>query len=150
MEFWVERLETVLCDPEVRSGFMPLAREAVAECPDHPLILLMAATAALLDGEPQWALGLLKRFSRLARSPGEHVLRAVALAQIGAREVARALLHRYDLLTWPAILRAFPGGRERLPWLRAAACRGRRLPEAAPRPAPRVPWQAGEPGAAQD
>jgi len=118
VEVWVERLEAAFRDPEVRSGFMPLAREAVAECPDHPLILLTAAAAALLDGEPQWALALLKRFSRLARSPAEHVLKAVALAQTGQPELARGLLHRHNLATWPAILRAFPGGEQRLPWLR--------------------------------
>jgi superfamily II DNA or RNA helicase len=117
-EYWAGRLEALYCDDSVQSGFLPIADEALVECPDDPPILLLAATAALLDHRPQRAMAILKRFSQFAKSPAQHVLMAVALAQTGQPEFARSLLYRHNLATWPTILRAFPGGRQRLPWLR--------------------------------
>jgi superfamily II DNA or RNA helicase len=114
---WVDRLSAAFADINVQSGFLGLAEEAVQSCPDAPLVLLMAATAAVLDVRPERALALLARFSKRATSPAEHVLKAVALLQANKPAAAKALLARHELLTWPAILRAFPGGHERLPWL---------------------------------
>src|SRR5262245_13843996 len=110
-EYWKGRLEEAVRDAGVQpqSCVLPLADEALVECPDDCLILLLAAVAALLDNQPQRAMGLLKRFSKLGRSPGQHVLTALALAQIGQAASAKSLLDRHDLATWPAILRAFPG-----------------------------------------
>jgi superfamily II DNA or RNA helicase len=115
---WVDRLSAAFADTNMRSGFLQLAEDAIEACPDAPLILLMAATAAVLDVRPERALALLRRFSKQATSPAEHVLKAVALLQLDKAAAAKALLARHDLVTWTAILRAFPAGQERLPWLR--------------------------------
>jgi superfamily II DNA or RNA helicase len=116
-DLWIDRLSAAFANINVQSGFLQLAEEAVEACPGAPLILLMAATAAVLDVRPERALALLARFSRQATSPAEHVLKAVALVQTNKTAAARALLARHGLTTWSAILRAFPGGQERLPWL---------------------------------
>lgn len=116
-DLWVDRLSAAFADTKLQSGFSPLAEDALEECPDAPIILLLAATAAVLDVQPERALALLARFSKAATSPAEHVLKAAALLQVNKVAAARALLARHGLVTWSAILRAFPGGRERLPWL---------------------------------
>jgi superfamily II DNA or RNA helicase len=114
---WVDRLSAAFADMNVQSDFLRLAEEAVESCPDAPLVLLMAATAAVLDVRPERAIALLARFSKRATSPAEHVLKAVALLQANKPAAAKALLARHHLVTWSAIIRAFPGGHERLPWL---------------------------------
>src|SRR5579871_3431993 len=116
-EQWAERLAGAFADAALESGFLPLAEQALAACPDNVIILLMAATAALLDDQPQRALAYLQRLSRRLSAPAEHLLSALALAQLDQRAAAKALLERNDLTTLTAAAAAFPGGARRLDWL---------------------------------
>jgi superfamily II DNA or RNA helicase len=116
-ETWSERLLAAFADSGRRSGFLPLAETAIAACPGDEIILLLGATAAVLDERPQRALVYLKRFFRRAEVADAHLLHALALGQSNKRPAARAILERHRLTAWPAALAAFPGGSERLPWL---------------------------------
>jgi superfamily II DNA or RNA helicase len=116
-DLWVDRLSAAFADTKLQSGFSSLAEDALEECPGSPIILLLAAAAAVLDVQPERALALLARFSKQAKSPAAHVLKALALLQVNKLAAAKALLAHHGLVTWSAILRAFPAGRERLPWL---------------------------------
>ena len=51
-------------DPKRTCGFLPLAEDAVRADPGSPVILCLAATAALLDEHPERALVFLKRYSK--------------------------------------------------------------------------------------
>jgi superfamily II DNA or RNA helicase len=115
---WVERLSRYFDDPKRRSGFLELAESAVGACPGDSTVLTLAATAALLDERPERALVFLKRISkRYSAMPTDHLLQALALFQEGKRLAARGLLVRHELTEWPAALRVFPGGIERMRWL---------------------------------
>ncbi len=59
-------MQAAFADADRDSGFLPLAEEALAACPGDPVILMLAATAALLDRQPVRALVFLKRFSNRA------------------------------------------------------------------------------------
>src|SRR5438477_751408 len=117
-DIWTERLLAAFADVNLHSGFLPLAEKAVEACPGEAIILMLAATAALLDERPQRALVFLKRFSKRASAPAEHLLHALALNQVSKRVAAKALLERHGLTGWLAAVAAFPGGSSRLPWLR--------------------------------
>src|SRR5271155_1460251 len=115
---WVERLSRYFDDPKRRSGFLELAESAVGACPSDPIVLTLAATAALLDERPERALVFLKRISkRYDATPTDHLLQALALFQEGKRLAAHGLLVRHELTEWPAALQVFPGGMERMRWL---------------------------------
>ncbi len=116
-DIWSERLQAAFADADRDSGFLPLAEEALAACPGDPVILMLAATAALLDRQPVRALVFLKRFSKRASGPAEPLLHALALNQLNKRVTARALLERHGLTAWIAVLRTFPASSKRLPWL---------------------------------
>ena len=116
-DVWMQRLLAAFADPNLHSGFLPLAEEAIGACPGDPIILMLAATAALLDERPERALALLKRFSKRASAPAEHLLHALALNQLNKPAAARALLERNGLISRLAAVKAFPGGAKRLPWL---------------------------------
>ena len=118
-DVWSQRLLAAFADPDLDSGFLPIAEQAIAARPGDPIILLLAATAALLDDRPERALVFLKRFSKRASAPAEHLLRAVALHQLNKGFMARALLEQQGLTNWPAAVGAFPGGSQRLRWLMA-------------------------------
>ncbi len=139
-DVWSERLLAAFSDTTLHSGFLPLAEEAIAACPGDALTLLMAATAAVLDERPERALVFLKRFSKRAAAPAEHLLHALALNQVNKRVAARALLERHGLVDWPSALSAFPGGSKRLPWLlrQLDAIMGREMPHRGQRPAARA------------
>jgi superfamily II DNA or RNA helicase len=133
-EYWTHRLHAALADKGRAPPFLPLAESALAACPQDARVLLLAATAALLDARPQWAVALLERCAP-ASGAAVHLLTALALHQSHARAAARMVLERHALTTWPAALAAFPAGVARLPWLIAqldAIC-GRRTPRPRPR-----------------
>ena len=91
---------------------------AVGACPGDSTVLTLAAAAALLDARPERARVFLKRISkRFSTTPTDHLLQALALSQEGKRLAARGLLVRHELTEWPAALRRFPGGIERMRWL---------------------------------
>ena len=115
---WLERFSRYFDDPKRHSGFLDLAEQAVGACPGDPSVLTLAATAALLDQRPDRARLFLKRISkRYSATPTDHLLQALALFQEGKRLTARAQLKRHGLTEWPAALRVFPAGMERMRWL---------------------------------
>ena len=114
---WTERLLAAFTDANLHSGFLTLAEKAIEACPGDAVILMLAATAALLDERPERALVFLKRFSKRATAPAEHLLHALALNQVDKRAAAKTLLERNHLTSWVAARAAFPGGSKQLPWL---------------------------------
>jgi hypothetical protein len=99
-DIWADRLLTAFADGGASSGVLPPAEEAIAAVPGDAVLLLLAATAALLDGRPTRALVLLKRFSKRAEAPAAHLLRVLALNGVN-RRAARALLEQHRLTRWP-------------------------------------------------
>ena len=153
VEDWAEQLSLAFDAPKPASGLLPLAESAVAACPTEPVILELAATAALLDGRPERALAFLKRVTKRYR-PNEtvHLLHALALFKQGKRVAARALLEQHGLTNSYAALRAFPAGRSQMRWLvdevDAIMGRGKRAPgrgHAGPRLEPRAKGETSGP-----
>jgi superfamily II DNA or RNA helicase len=119
-EAWDEKLVAALGNPEITSGFLPLAEEAVCEAPGKLDILLLAATAALLDQNPERALVFLKRASkRYHPNATHHVLSALAAEQQNKPGVARAILEQHGLTSRVDVFYAFPCGWGRRKWLDA-------------------------------
>ena len=115
---WDQILRAALADPDRASGFLSQAEEAVRALPGDGLILLLAATAALLDQNPERAQVFLKRFSKryIAVAP-YHLLRALALAEENRLEAARSVLEAHGLTARFDALQVFPGGWTRRTWL---------------------------------
>jgi hypothetical protein len=81
-------------------------------------VLLLAATAAVLDQRPDRAQVFLKRFSKRYVAIGcYHLLRALALAQGHRLESARSVLEAHGLANRFDALQNFPGGWTRREWL---------------------------------
>lgn len=117
-EEWAQRLLEALNDPNRHSGFLPLAEDAVAACPGNGPVLSLAATAALLDRQPDRALVFLKQFcKRYKPRATEHLLMAFALFQKNNRAAARELLTAHRLTQWPDAFQALPVGQARFRWL---------------------------------
>jgi superfamily II DNA or RNA helicase len=115
---WEQALSAAFKDPDRQSGFLPQAEEAVRARPGDAPILLLAATAALLDEEPARAQVFLKRFSkRYVALPAWHLLRALLLAQENRLAAARSVLEAHRLDDWFYALGYFPGGYWRREWL---------------------------------
>ena len=105
-------------DPDRASGFLPQAEEAVRAHPGDGLILLLAATAGLLDQNPERAQIFLKRFSKrfVAIAP-YHLLRALVLEEGNNLASARSVLEANGLANGFDALHVFPGGWTRRTWL---------------------------------
>src|SRR5258708_2335846 len=115
---WDRKLLAAFANKEMTSGFLPLAEEALRARPGDPHILRLAATAALLDRNPERALVFLKRYSkRCVPTATHHLLSALAAEQQNKPVVARAILEQNGLTSRFEVLRAFPGGWARLEWL---------------------------------
>jgi superfamily II DNA or RNA helicase len=115
---WDQILWAAFADPDRSSGFLPLAEEAVRAQPGDGHILLLAATAALLDEDSTRAQVFLKRFSKRFVAIGPyHLLRALALAQENKLGVARSVLEVHGLADAYDVLWIFPGGLWRRAWL---------------------------------
>lgn len=113
-----ESLRTAIADPTRESGFLPIAEQAVRSRPGDGRILLLAATAALLDGNCGRAEVFLKRYSkRFVPAKSYHLLRGLALAQDGKSTMARSVLEAHGLSTPYHALLDFPGGMYRRAWL---------------------------------
>src|SRR5206468_4711011 len=81
-------------------------------------VLLLAATAALIDRRPERAQVFLKRFSKRFVAIGAcHLLRALAIAQEDRIEAARSLLEAHGLADRFSAMQNFPGGWMRREWL---------------------------------
>src|SRR5712671_1886146 len=79
---WQQILLAAFADAERTSGFLCQAEGAVRAQPGDGVILLLAATAALLDQNPERAQVFLKRFSKRYVAIGAyHLLRALVLAE---------------------------------------------------------------------
>jgi superfamily II DNA or RNA helicase len=115
---WEEILIEAFADPHRTSGFLDDAELAVRAQPGDGPVLLLAATAALLDRNPERAQVFLKRFSkRYFAGTTWHLLRGLALAQEGKPGLARALLEDHGLAKRFDCSFAFPGGWTRQEWL---------------------------------
>ena len=111
-------LRAAFADPDRESGFLPQAEEAVRAHPGDGSILLLAATAALFDQNPERAQVFLKRFSkRYLAIDACHLLRALALAQENKLGLARSVLDAHGLANRLYALQIFPGGWSRRAWL---------------------------------
>ncbi|MGH6815479.1 MAG: DEAD/DEAH box helicase [Hyphomicrobiaceae bacterium] len=137
-DVWALKLVGAFEDTTRTHGFLPLAKAAVAAYPDNEVILLLAATAALLDKNPDRALEFLS-------THGEHhaprranvLLAALAMAQHGELDGAHTLLKESRLTTLGRAMQVFPGGAIRQGWLAQQLFRiwDRPKPIAKPRPA---------------
>jgi superfamily II DNA or RNA helicase len=115
---WDQVLLAAFADPDRASGFLSLAEEAVRAEPGDGLVLLLAATAALLDDNAERAQVFLKRFSKRFVAVGAyHLLRSFALAEQGKLGMARSVLEDHGLTSMFSILQNFPGGAARREWL---------------------------------
>src|SRR5713226_6929233 len=115
---WDQKLLAAFADKEMTSGFLPLAQEALRTQPGDPHVLCLAATAALLDRNPERALVFLKRYAkRYVPKATHHLLSALAAEQQNKPVVARAILEQNGLTYRFEALRAFPAGWARLEWL---------------------------------
>ena len=154
-EKWANTIARLFADPARTGGFLAEAEKAEKACAGDPLILFMAATAALLDRKPDRAQLYLKRYAkRYVASRPYFLLSALALAGEKKLIAARALLERHGLADWRDALRVFPGGWERRVWLaaqldavmgRESPIRARRAEKSAARPQarPKNPPPAG-------
>src|SRR6516164_7673052 len=115
---WDQVLMAAFADPDRASGFLPQAEEAVRAHPGDGLILLLAATAALLDQNPERAQIFLKRFSKrfVAIAP-YYLLRALVLQEGNNLASARSVLEANGLANGFDALQVFPGGWTRRTWL---------------------------------
>jgi superfamily II DNA or RNA helicase len=116
-DLWLHRLVSAFEHLQPADGYLPLAEAALKSCPGDPDLLLLAANAALIDGDHPRALVFLKRFHKRASSTSEHLLRALALNLAGLRGAARRLLERHQLTGPFAAIRHFPAGRVHSDWL---------------------------------
>jgi hypothetical protein len=111
-------LQEAVADPTIGEGLLTRAEAAVRARPGDGGVLLLAATAALLEDNTERAQIFLKRFSkRFMPIPTFHLLRALSLGQEEKLGVAQAILEKHSLVFWPNALRNFPGGLERATWL---------------------------------
>jgi hypothetical protein len=111
-------LRAAIADPHRECGFLPLAEQAVRACPGDGGILLLAATAALLDRNCQRAQTFLKRFSkRFVTVEAYHLLRALALAQGDKLTMVRSVLEVHGLSKPFHAFLNFPAGVARQAWL---------------------------------
>src|SRR6516162_1987990 len=115
---WDQVLIAAFADPDRASGFLPQAEEAVRAHPGDGLILLLAATAALLDQKSERAQIFLKRFSKrfVAIAP-YYLLRALVLQEGNNLASARSVLEANGLANGFDALQVFPGGWTRRTWL---------------------------------
>lgn len=116
-DLWLQRLVSAFERLQPADGYLPLAEAALKACPGDPDLLLLAANAALIDGNHPRALVFLKRFHKRASSTSEHLLRALALNLAGLQGAGRRLLERHRLTGPFAAISHFPAGRSHSDWL---------------------------------
>jgi superfamily II DNA or RNA helicase len=114
-----DKLIEVLDNAQIKSGFLPIAEQAVRDNPGGPGLLLLAAVAALLEESPERAQVFLKRYSkRYMPCATHHLLSALVAEQQNKPGVARAILEQHHLDAGDAALDAFPCWNRRR-WLSA-------------------------------
>jgi superfamily II DNA or RNA helicase len=113
------RLVDALANKTMKSGYLPIAEEAVRDNPGKPFVLLFAAAAAVLDQNPERAHVFLKRFSkRYEPTATHHLISALAAEQQKQPGAARTILEQHGLTTDAAACDAFPYGWGRRKWLK--------------------------------
>ena len=116
---WDDELIEALDNPQIQSGFLPIAEQVVRENPGDPGLLLLAAAAALLDGSPERAQVFLKRYSKRYMPHATHyLLSALVAEQQNKPGVARAILEEHHLDTRDGAFDVFPCVNRRK-WLNA-------------------------------
>jgi hypothetical protein len=144
---WLERLEAALraLSPDAHR----IADAALRAAPGNATLLLLAAVAALVVGQPDRAMGYLKRFERkYERDKAVTLLTALTLARQGHTARAWSLLEQNGLLDPYAAAAWFIGGQGMAGWLaeqmaalrkaHGQAQRAARLASKPVRPAPRA------------
>jgi superfamily II DNA or RNA helicase len=116
-DLWFQRLVSAFERLQPADGYLPLAEAALKACPGDPNLLLLAANAALIDGDHRRALVFLKRFHKRATSTSEHLLRALALNLAGLQGAGRQLLERHGLTGPFDAISHFPAGLSHSDWL---------------------------------
>jgi superfamily II DNA or RNA helicase len=115
-ERWMEMLSPALTELSPESH--KIAETAIRALPWDPALLLMAALAALVAGQPDRAMSLLKRFEKKFEADrAVTLLTAFALARQGYVARAWALLDQNQLLDPRAAMAWFIGGRPMTGWL---------------------------------
>ncbi len=122
-DVWYRRLFAAFDRMDPPQGFLPLAEAALKACPGDIDLLLLAANAALIDGEHERALVFLKRFHKRASSPAEQLLRAFALHLAGQRLVGKALLEHSGLADPLVAFKYYPAGMAQVDWFVAQLSR---------------------------
>ena len=116
-DLWFQRLVRAFEHLQPADGYLPLAEAALKACPGDPDLLLLAANAALIDGNHPRAFVFLKRFHKKASSTSEQLLRALALNLAGLGGAGRQLLERHRLTVPFVAIAHFPAGRSHSDWL---------------------------------
>ncbi|MGH7118282.1 MAG: DEAD/DEAH box helicase [Acetobacteraceae bacterium] len=112
-----------------------IAAEELRVTPANPELLLLAALAALVAGDPAHADACLRRYTkRYVPGKAHALLVGLSAAVAGHRNRARALLKTEGLLSFPAAARWFVGDRAMLAWLDAQLSPLARAPQGSPRP----------------
>jgi len=115
-EFWLGQIYPALVARSPTA--VHIAEAAIRTCAPDPGLFLTAALAALVAGQPDRAVGFLRRHRQhyTAQNP-DHLLMALALGLQGDTERARTILERNGLLERHEALRWFVGPREMEGWL---------------------------------
>jgi superfamily II DNA or RNA helicase len=115
-DYWLARVYPALLDRSPEA--LRIAEAALRACPGEGGFLVIAALAALVAGQPDKAIGFLKRHGQKHRADNPvTLLTALALARQGYTARARALLEPEGLLDPRNALRWFVGGRQMAGWL---------------------------------
>ncbi len=114
--YWLQQLHPALADLSPAS--LRIAEAALRACPADSALLLIAALAALVTGQPDRAIDHLKRFERKYEADkAVTLLTALALARKGYTARAWTLLEQGRLLDPYEAVRWFVGGRTMAGWL---------------------------------
>ena len=115
-EDWLDILRPVLAD--LSHASLSIAEAAVRALPADFALLLVAAVAALVAGQPDRAISFIKRFERKCeRDPAVTLLTGLALAQQGHMARAWSLLDEDQLLNPYRAIHWFVGGQTLKEWL---------------------------------
>jgi hypothetical protein len=115
---WDQIVLAAFADPDRTAGFLSQAEAAARAQPGDGRILLLAATAALLDQNPERAQVFLKRFSkRYVAIAHYQLLRALVFAEENKLGSARSVLEAHGLASKFDALPVFLGGWTRRAWL---------------------------------
>lgn len=138
-----DKLVEALGNPEVKSGLLPLAEVAVRDKPHNALVVLLAATAALLGGHGDEAKAFLRHYyKRFLPDRSYYLLSALAAEAEHKYALARTILDKHGLNSRGAALKAWPC-RARVKWLDA------RLPNILGKPAAKSAGTSARPATAR-